>query len=130
MEIPPRGEIWRGWVEGVGREIGGKMDPERACFVGFFCFFNEEGDRLSIVPFTDYTEGKEDTMSLWGLSIRLNRDINNYNPRSGDEGREKSIIDCGQIYTVPLNWLDDDQWRHCYGSLKDLSKIRVEIILQ
>lgn len=130
MEIPPRREIWRVRLQGEGTEIGAKKDPERPCLIVSSDLFNDGSERLTVVPLTDYADGKEDTMAHWGVSIRLKKDIEGYNPRPGDETREKSIVDCGQIYTIPLNWLDDSQWKHRYGKLTDVSMIRVDIALQ
>jgi mRNA-degrading endonuclease toxin of MazEF toxin-antitoxin module len=145
MESPQRREIW--WVKLGRRKQGteiGANDTEsiRACLVVSADDYNEDEDcdgRITIVPLTDYREGKEDTRSLWAVAIRNREDVdknspNARHPRNGKLSEWKSIIDCGQIWTIyavsPTDLRNDVLWgRHC-GELKEEQIIRVEAALQ
>src|SRR3989344_9340831 len=163
MRKPRRGEIWRVRF-GLGK-VGTEQDAtkpqeERPCLVVSADDFSSlddsiKGYRFTVIPLTNYTDGKEDTRALWAVTITNRDDVIT---RSDDEqlpewltdsrGRpvrsrigsrtpyipRKSIIDCAQPWNIFALSQSDIRnvlcWDRHHGILKDELMVRVEAALQ
>jgi hypothetical protein len=151
MQQPKRGEIWR--VKLGERKQGTELLGEHPCLVISSDDYNDQNSRITIVPITSYDEHREESRSLWGVTITNRRDID-FDPknityhkyRNGVRYSEqiliyrkdgklyKSIIDCGQMWTIfkfPEGHPDNElRWDRRHGELEDTPMIAVEAALQ
>jgi mRNA-degrading endonuclease toxin of MazEF toxin-antitoxin module len=152
MKQPQQGEIWRIKLgrRKRGTEIRGHdpNDPEgeRPCLIVSADTYNEFRRGLTIVPLTSHTDEREQARALWAVTITNREDIDidpsnrSYRPireqlLTLELGRpKKSIIDCGQLWTVnKLSRFDQEndlRWDRRYGELSEEKLIHVESALQ
>ncbi len=154
---PRRGEIWRVKLsdpatdrKALGTELGAKEDdltarplPERPCLIVSADVYNQNSDGLTVAPLTSYNQGKEDTISLWGVTMWPNFDITpdpkSLSYPSGESLWKKSLIDCAQLWTVfavepsqqqTTKLPNDVRWDRRHGEVGDKIIVGVNAALQ
>ena len=119
MATPKRGEVWRvDWSSGKqGTEFAaGKWPPERACLVVSHDRFFEDkdgnrvGDRLTIVPFTEYKPRKEVERPLWSVVITNRDDVINRYPISDEDEHPDDYPEREQLE----EWVTDENGNFIY----------------
>lgn len=150
MNKPKRGEIWYVSLSNpstgrgaVGTELGAKPGfhgPYRPCVIISVDDMNKGRDRLTVVPLTHYTPGKEDTMARWTAAVNPAPHMSGheYTVLSGRSWR-RSLVDCGQLWTVfcvhpsspaAQQLPNDVQWGGERAQLNDLALANIESGLQ
>src|SRR5205823_117279 len=66
---PQRGEIWGVRLSNRERR-GSEFIGIRPCLIVSADDYNEERSRVTVIPFTSYTDFREDARSLWGVTVQ------------------------------------------------------------
>lgn len=103
---PHRGEVWIAYLgrDAQGTELGGKVgkdgrrQPSRPVLVVSSDNFNEESDRVTVIPLMKYKEGREYTRN-W--AFRIFRDqVKRVEKVDGQLEYPINLVDCGQFSTL------------------------------